>query len=362
MVGGTGQARPGAAPVSRTDPSQRAQYDKALGYLLGDIAVGVAWIGLEAGLFAALRAREPLLASALADDRDLDPDAVAVWCRSAYAFEWIDRDGGGRYRLAPHMQALLLDPDDPAYLGGRIRFAGLSHHDLAGFVRFLRSGRPVPRSEHNPELLEILADSSAADAPMLSGFVLPQASDAVVRLEAGGTLLEVGVGAGQHAIHYASQYPAARIVGLEFDGPSVELARANVAAAGLGQRIEIREADVNELDEATAYDVVTMNIVLHETGGPAEQRNVLVRVWQALKPGGVLVVSELPYPDVDTDYRRYPVYRRLAGLMLHEAQVGCASITQGELLLMVHESGFADVHTIEQPRESRFVVVGTRPR
>ena len=75
--------------MSRTDPSQRAQYDKALGYLLGDIAVGVAWIGLEAGLFAALRAREPLLASALADDRDLDPDAVAVWCRSAYAFEFV---------------------------------------------------------------------------------------------------------------------------------------------------------------------------------------------------------------------------------------------------------------------------------
>ena len=343
-------------------PSKAEQYSKAFDYLLGDIAVAVAAIGLEAGLLVALRDDGPLPPSELAASLGFDVGAVAVWCRSAYAFEWLDRTGDGRYQLAPHMGRFLLDPSDPAYLGGRIRFASLSHYDHDGFIRFLRSGEPIPRSEHNPELLRIIGDSSNPDALVISEVVLPQAGDAIERLDADGALLEVGAGAGQHAIHYATRFPAATIVGLEYDGPSAGIARANVADAGLADRVEIRVGDANALDAMAAFDVATLNIVLHETGGPDEHRNVLGRVFEALKPGGTLVVSELPYPDTESAYRTEPVYRRLAGLMLHEAQVGCAAITQGELLSLVSQAGFRGVHAVDQPRESRFMVVGTRPR
>ena len=53
--------------------------------------------------------------------------------------------------------------------------------------------------------------------------------------------------------------------------------------------------DTNQLDEEEAYDLVTMNIVLHETGGPAEYQNVFSRVRRALKPNGTLLVSELSW-------------------------------------------------------------------
>jgi hypothetical protein len=89
--------------------------------------------------------------------------------------------------------------------------------------------------------------------------------------------------------------------------------------------------DTNQLDEEEAYDLVTMNIVLHETGGPAEYQNVFSRVRRALKPNGTLLVSELPYPDSPGEYRDRPVYRMLAGVQLHEALVGCGMITQGQL-------------------------------
>jgi hypothetical protein len=84
-----------------------------------------------------------------------------------------------------------------------------------------------------------------------------------------------------------------------------------------------------------------MNIALHETGSPLEYRNVLGRVRRALRPGGTVVVSELPYPYSPGEYRQAPVYKALAGAQLHEALVGCGMITQGQLRELLVETGFA---------------------
>jgi hypothetical protein len=100
-----------------------------------------------------------------------------------------------------------------------------------------------------------------------------------------------------------------------------------------------------------------MNIALHETGGPAEYRNVLGRVRRALKPEGTLLESELPYSDSPGEYRDRPVYRALAGVQLHEALVGCGMITQGQLRDLLTEAGFANAREAEQPLPTRFVML-----
>ena len=170
----------------------------------------------------------------------------------------------------------------------------------------------------------------------------------------------MGAGGGYHALHYAERFPHAQVVGLEFDAPSLQLARQTVAEAGLGERVELRHGDANELDEQDAYDLVTMNIALHETGGPAEYRNVLSRVRRALKPEGTLMVSELPYPDSPGEYRDRPEYRTLAGVQLHEALVGCGMITQGQLRDLLTEAGFANARVAEQPLPTLFVMLAEK--
>jgi len=74
-----------------------------------------------------------------------------------------------------------------------------------------------------------------------------------------------------------------------------------------------------------------MSITLHETGGTDEYRNVLTRVNRALKPGGTLLVAELPYPDSPEAYRTKPAYRMLAGVQLHESLVGCDGVDSAEI-------------------------------
>jgi ubiquinone/menaquinone biosynthesis C-methylase UbiE len=147
---------------------------------------------------------------------------------------------------------------------------------------------------------------------------------------------------------------------MDFDKESVALARRAIADAGLDHRVEVQQTDANELSVENTYDLITMNLVLHETGGPAEYRNVLNRVRRALKPGGIVVVSELPYPDSPYAYRQNPIYKKLAGLQIHEAIVGCGMITQSELSRYLEETGFTNVRVVDQPQTSRFVMIGEK--
>ena len=264
-------------------------------------------------------------------------------------------------RLAPETRALLLDAADPLFVGGRLQFFAALYEDFRAYGEYLRTGGTWPRSAHDPWLLEALKNASKPDSGVWTETVLPQAPAALARLEQGGRLLDVGAGAGYALIHYARRFPAAEVVGIEFDEPSFELARRAVADAGLTDRVEVRLGDANELDEVDTYDLVTMNITLHETGGPDEYRNVLARAYGALKPGGTLLVAELPYPDSPEAYREQPAYRMLAGVQLHEALVGCGAITQGELPELLHGAGFVGVRVADQPMPTRFVMLADKP-
>jgi len=349
-------------PLVEPQPEKAAQWQKLFHYILGNQAAWIVDIGLKAGLFSAIAAESAGIDEArLAQTLGYQDRYVSVWCRAAYAFELLDWDERSGYRLAPHLQSLLLDPSDAQFIGGRIQFYTALYEDFRAFPAYLVSGETWPRSCHQPELLEFLAATTRPDAVVMTEHVLPQAPEALARLDAGGAILDLGAGAGQHVIHYARRFPRARVIGVELDARSVDLARRNVAAAGLEGRVIIRQGDANALQEEVAYDLVTLNIALHETGGAPEYRNVLARVRRALTPGGSVVVAELPYPDSPAAYRDSSVYKALAGVQLHEALVGCGMITQGELGQLLQAAGFARTRIAQQPLPTRFVMIGNAP-
>ena len=316
-------------------------------------------MGLKAGLLQALAERGRISDVDLARELDLDPNYTAVWCRAAYAFELLEWAEGSGYRLAPHMDELLLAPSDPQFLGGRMQFYAAINEDFRAFPAFLKSGGTWPRSEHDPFILQALENMTKPDAVMVTDIAVAQSPGAEERLQAGGTILDIGAGAGFAALHYARRFPKARVVGIEFDAAQAELAREAVAAAG-EDRVEIRQADANQLTEADAYDLITLNVALHETGGPSEYENVLRRAHRALKPGGTIVVSELPYPDSVQAYREQPAYKALSGVQFHEALVGCGAITQNQLRGLLNTAGFGNAREVGGTVATRFVMVAEK--
>lgn len=349
--------------VETTFSSKSDQWQRIFSHILGYQATWIADIGLKTGFFRKIAdiGERGVGEAQLAEQLGFSRRYVEVWCRAAYAFEFLDWDEARGYRLAPHMAALLLDPSDPQFIGGRVQFYAALYEDFKAFPEYLQRGDIWPRSEHDPWILEALKNLTKPDSMIFTKEVLPHAPQTLARLEQGGRILDVGAGAGFAIVHLAKRFPASRVVGIEFDGPSAELARKAVADAGVAERVELRHADANDLQDENAFDLVTMNIALHETGGWPEYENVLRRVYRALKPGGTVLVSELPYPDGVAAYREQPIYKMLAGVQLHEALVGCGKITQGELRQLLKGARFENLRVAEQPNPGRFVMLAEKP-
>jgi SAM-dependent methyltransferase len=119
----------------------------------------------------------------------------------------------------------------------------------------------------------------------------------------GRTLLDIGCGSGLHAAA-AGRLGAARIVALDLDSRSVETARAVLLRHAPHVPAEVRQADVFELDPATAgnFDVVYSWGVLHHTGAMGE---AIARAAAMVAPAGLFAFAL---------YRR----TRLCGLWTYE--------------------------------------------
>jgi SAM-dependent methyltransferase len=116
---------------------------------------------------------------------------------------------------------------------------------------------------------------------------------AVPELAGVRSFLDVGSGVGLLAIAAASVWPEATVVGIDVWGPSLEAAAGNVRAAGLGDRITIRDQDVVALDDSDAYDCAWFPtfFVTEPTLEAA-----MPRLYRALRRGGWLVLGRMASP------------------------------------------------------------------
>src|SRR5207302_402264 len=85
------------------------------------------------------------------------------------------------------------------------------------------------------------------------------------------------------------------VVGVDVWEPALERARANVAAAGLDSRIELRDQDVRKLDDVDRYDLVWVPTFFFTAD---DLPVVLERVTRATCSGGHVVAGRYqPPPD-----------------------------------------------------------------
>jgi len=143
-------------------------------------------------------------------------------------------------------------------------------------------GRPPGWTFTDPAILQGWGRGSA---------VVPGALAAAVPGLAGvRSFLDVGSGIGLLAIAAAGVWPQATVVGIDVWGPSLEAAAANVRAAGLGDRITLRDQDVAALDDSDAYDCAWFPTFF--VTDPVLEA-AMPRLYRALRPGGWLVLGRM---------------------------------------------------------------------
>lgn len=107
-------------------------------------------------------------------------------------------------------------------------------------------------------------------------------------------VLDVGAGTGTGTTALARRFVAAEVVAVDVDGQMLDRVRARAVVEGVQDRVRTVQADVAstapELGEA---DLVWSSAALHEI---ADAGLALRNLFQALRPGGHLVVVEMDAP------------------------------------------------------------------
>jgi ubiquinone/menaquinone biosynthesis C-methylase UbiE len=283
--------------IEQTIVSKDQQAMKIFEWAAGAASLRMAYYGLKLGLFAAIAdASGGLTLDELAERCGVDPRYLQAWARTALAGELLEyRPSGGRFTMAPFMDELLLDDADFQYSAGLATSFAVESRLADRVAELMRSGEGIPFVDYGPEMVEsIHAFSKAAYELFLPSVLLPALPELMQRLRGGGTILELGCGAGAGLISLARTFPDCTVTGVDPDPVSIALARQRIQDAGLEEHVHAEEMRGEDLTSEDAFDFIYVQISLHEMD---DARVVLSNARRALKDDGTLLITEIRGPE-----------------------------------------------------------------
>ncbi|MGH3046793.1 MAG: methyltransferase domain-containing protein [Gaiellaceae bacterium] len=269
------------------------------GAALGAYELLTVYLGHKLGLYRALADRGDATAADL---------AKATGTNERYSREWLEQQAvagilavdnsaaapeGRRYSIPAGHEEVLLDPESLAYIVPMARFAVSFTSALPAVEEAFRGGGGVAWTTYGAEGREAQAGANRPQfAHLLASEWLPAMADVHARLSAEppAAVADVACGAGWSSIALAHAYPTATVDGYDVDEASVELARANAAEAGLGDRVRFHARDAGDPELAGRYDLVTIFESVHDMSRPVEVLEAVRGL--AGEDGAVLVVDE----------------------------------------------------------------------
>jgi SAM-dependent methyltransferase len=245
---------------------------------------------------------------ALAGGGDATPGELAARTGTAerYVREWLEQQAAAgfltvddpdadadarRYRLPLEYEPVFVDADNLNYL---TPFCGIAVDVLRPFeqvVAAYRSGAGVPFEAYGADLVEAIG---ATNRPQFVNLIadwlasIPEI-DSRLRAEPAARVGDVAAGTAQSSIAIARAYPAVTVDAIDVDATSIERAQANVAVAGLTDRVRPVLHDASAAGLGGPYDLVTVFEALHDMNHPVA---ALKAVKASLTDCGSVVIAD----------------------------------------------------------------------
>jgi SAM-dependent methyltransferase len=251
----------------------------------------LSYIGDRLGLFKSLAGAGAVTCAEFATRTGLNERYLREWLGAMTAAKYISYDAAtARYSMSPEHAMILANEDSPFFMGGFMQMivpeVGMAPKLLDSF----RTGRGLPQSEYPPEVFEAIERGSA---PMYKHSLvrkwMPAMPQVVAALNTGGSALDVGCGSGRAVIALAQAYPNAKLFGYDGHSGSIERARANSRAAGVGDRVTFDVVDCTRLP-TDKFDFIATFDVIHDSVDPV---GLLKSIRGALKADGTYLMVEV---------------------------------------------------------------------
>jgi len=259
----------------------------------------------------------------------------------------------GSYSNAPATQRYLVK-GSIAFVGDYYRLQ-IDKQVFPGVIGLTDGMRGHPRQS----MREMLADPESAalfsDAQHQGSMGPAVLLSRRVDLSGSSMMLDVAGGSGAFSIVLCKQYAGLSSTIIDF--PSViEVARRYIEAAQLGSRIALAGGDALESTWPKNQDVVLMSYLLSAVGEP-DIPSLIDRAWDALRPGGQLVLHDFMLA-ADGDGPREAALWFLYYVVQRADSV---SFSAGDLEKIVASRGFVDINSDELIPEITGLVLARKP-
>ena len=277
-----------------TDPT--AFSDKVFHAALGTMETFNLHLGDRLGWLDAL-AEAPATAAELAERTKTQPRYAIEWLElmAVYGNLTVLYDAAGdrlrrRYALPPGAAEVLTDRQSLNYLGALPRMLAAAGAKLDKLLDAYRNGGGVSWAELGDNARE---SQAALNRPWFESALTPALATVpdvhAVLQRPGARIVDVGCGAGWSAIALARAYPAAAVLGVDVDEPSIGAARANAEAARVSDRATFAAMGAEGLRELGAFDAAFAFECIHDMPRPVQ---VLAAIRDAVRPDGAVVIMD----------------------------------------------------------------------
>jgi 2-polyprenyl-3-methyl-5-hydroxy-6-metoxy-1,4-benzoquinol methylase len=267
-------------------------------------------IGDRLGLYRAMADAQPVTAAELASRTATHERYVREWLNAQAAGSFVTYDPASDTYVLPAEHAFVLaDETSPVAMAGIYSAVTAAIESREHVAERFRSGDGLGWHEHHHDLFHGTERAFGALYRMhLLGDWLPSLDGVVEQLERGASVADVGCGHGASAIMMAQAFPHSTFHGIDVHGPSIEIARARAAEAGVADRVTFEVADAASY--TGRYDIVAFFDALHDLGDPVGAAR---HARAALAPGGTLIVVE-PFAGDTIEGNLTPVGRYFYGI------------------------------------------------
>ena len=247
-------------------------------------------VGHQTGLLDVMADLPPSTSTQIAEAAGLNERYVREWLAGMTTGHVVEYDpDAATYRLPAARGAALTRAAGLNNIARVTQFVSLLGEVEQKVIDCFHSGGGVPYSEY-PRFHKVMAEMSGEvfDGALID-VVLPIVEGLPERLRAGAEVADFGCGSG-HAVNLMAQaFPASRCTGIDFSEQALAAGRAEAERLGLTNS-SFESHDLTRLDKVDAYDVITAFDTIHDQAHPAQ---VLANIYQALRPGGVLLVADV---------------------------------------------------------------------